>query len=1052
MKTPGRRGSKRSALTPLHGNLIRSSSKRRPSLPSFLAKTPKLRFKPTVEKSSERSISWALPWNADTKTPQVSNRTAAAPNDHRMPPNQYPSNWKESTHTLEEQQSNHLTDRTGYKERRVGLVGQSKKSRLNDDGSDMDLDSDTTSAGKALDDDARGNPLGNEWKANEKLSSNDQRSKMPMRQVAAQQNRVALGGRPSETTGHHNPTLRRRANISQHTAYSDKYRGTHLLSKPSPDDKAAFYGASGRPKMEPLNGLEIGGRRTQLVASLDEDDVTLDSLLSGSSSESETEENSFDYHFTKDLYDLGSGSEASSDSNGSVLTNHAVQQNPVHHVDGSQHKPGIRAVEQDSLEIWTQPDDEASTTSMEFSFEMNGRSYLHPPLPSGWTLRVSKDLNRPFYCHPEREPTFYCPVILPRRPQVGQTNPGAQVVPPVVRAGNPDIASFSRNQYDEHFIDAVLGKPTRKVATASLGSHHNRSHSLASSNDTRRKSQRPKALKHPCATGTVSPAPRHPVRMSEGTASLASPSLLKMKKFPWHGDDDDDDILASPPLSQVHIPECFRLPLVFDLLGQTDEHTGRPPSAPTAGTDNHEESPHTTRKQTQDESPGGDMDLSSETSESNQSAKPRGASSSNNTEAAEPAESTKAEPRNEQGGKANANADDASGEKAASFAPDTPAADSRLEDSTADTTEGQKKSNSEDDTILEDDSDNFQSFPSPSDENHGDGTDDDKLESPLSAKPVSPPSAKSGSQHTTTLESPVSTTAGSSPHNSNMDESPAVHAAESPAAGSIGTPSSSASKSPAESSIRSEAESQSQTLLKSAKTPARRANKSKNSVITRQQTPAKRAANGSVKSIDSAQSSIASGRAEEMTPEEEVPPATDRGHSTEKSTKSSQTQPSSTRNRDAHALGGLARMATGVIDRSADSDGASYNGDVPIRASMTSAGSSSPRVNLEKAKFYDQEDQASKVGSSSGSVRSSGSPFSNASSHQGSQSAPFPVPSGSPGSIQSPHSSTSSRWYHYDNRPDSLQNLPSLHKRGKYGRLFKFPPRCPEGAFPESQV
>ena len=55
---------------------------------------------------------------------------------------------------------------------------------------------------------------------------------------------------------------------------------------------------------------------------------------------------------------------------------------------------------------------EASTTD-NILFEYEGKVFQHAPLPSGWEIRVSKSKNRPFYVHPERGATWYCPVVNP---------------------------------------------------------------------------------------------------------------------------------------------------------------------------------------------------------------------------------------------------------------------------------------------------------------------------------------------------------------------------------------------------------------------------------------------------------------------------------------------------------------------------------------------------------------------------------------------------------------------------------------------------------------
>ena len=37
----------------------------------------------------------------------------------------------------------------------------------------------------------------------------------------------------------------------------------------------------------------------------------------------------------------------------------------------------------------------------------------HPPLPSGWVIKISRSKMRPYYCHPDFGSTWHCPVVLP---------------------------------------------------------------------------------------------------------------------------------------------------------------------------------------------------------------------------------------------------------------------------------------------------------------------------------------------------------------------------------------------------------------------------------------------------------------------------------------------------------------------------------------------------------------------------------------------------------------------------------------------------------------
>lgn len=47
-----------------------------------------------------------------------------------------------------------------------------------------------------------------------------------------------------------------------------------------------------------------------------------------------------------------------------------------------------------------------------FEFEIDGMRYIHEPLPHGYKVKISKTQKRPIYLHPERAPSWYCPVVL----------------------------------------------------------------------------------------------------------------------------------------------------------------------------------------------------------------------------------------------------------------------------------------------------------------------------------------------------------------------------------------------------------------------------------------------------------------------------------------------------------------------------------------------------------------------------------------------------------------------------------------------------------------
>lgn len=64
----------------------------------------------------------------------------------------------------------------------------------------------------------------------------------------------------------------------------------------------------------------------------------------------------------------------------------------------------------DIVEEWSLPDEEVQG---EIEFVLQGKKYIHKPLPPGWRMEISKSHNRPFYVHPDNGSTWHCPVELP---------------------------------------------------------------------------------------------------------------------------------------------------------------------------------------------------------------------------------------------------------------------------------------------------------------------------------------------------------------------------------------------------------------------------------------------------------------------------------------------------------------------------------------------------------------------------------------------------------------------------------------------------------------
>ncbi|KAL3922062.1 MAG: hypothetical protein SGILL_002407 [Bacillariaceae sp.] len=53
-------------------------------------------------------------------------------------------------------------------------------------------------------------------------------------------------------------------------------------------------------------------------------------------------------------------------------------------------------------------------TNSPILFTIDRKTYVHPPLPAGWRIKISKTHKRPIYIHPDIGRTFHCPVNLPQ--------------------------------------------------------------------------------------------------------------------------------------------------------------------------------------------------------------------------------------------------------------------------------------------------------------------------------------------------------------------------------------------------------------------------------------------------------------------------------------------------------------------------------------------------------------------------------------------------------------------------------------------------------------
>jgi hypothetical protein len=66
--------------------------------------------------------------------------------------------------------------------------------------------------------------------------------------------------------------------------------------------------------------------------------------------------------------------------------------------------------EEESIEAWSI----GCNRNSPILIKIDGKKYVHPPLPAGWRIKISKTHKRPIYIHPDIGRTFHCPVDLPR--------------------------------------------------------------------------------------------------------------------------------------------------------------------------------------------------------------------------------------------------------------------------------------------------------------------------------------------------------------------------------------------------------------------------------------------------------------------------------------------------------------------------------------------------------------------------------------------------------------------------------------------------------------
>jgi hypothetical protein len=86
---------------------------------------------------------------------------------------------------------------------------------------------------------------------------------------------------------------------------------------------------------------------------------------------------------------------------------------PFHPIQQHQSHQGDEVLDVDipddgSITAWSI----AGCITSPFEFEIDGTRYIHEPLPHGYKVKVSRTHKRPIYLHPERAPSWYCPVVL----------------------------------------------------------------------------------------------------------------------------------------------------------------------------------------------------------------------------------------------------------------------------------------------------------------------------------------------------------------------------------------------------------------------------------------------------------------------------------------------------------------------------------------------------------------------------------------------------------------------------------------------------------------
>lgn len=265
----------------------------------------------------------------------------------------------------------------------------------------------------------------------------------------------------------------------------------------SPDNKQVFDAVNnGTPRLyqqqDGLSGITIGGPRLKRVDSLEDEDITIDShgSMYVNPNTNGTARHEFKHqkgtdlsseeHLTRNrIAKCATKDEQKNTAFIDFLYNETIiHSNTGPHTEtqdqSTKHKAKDNRVfipcrSPDVVccpEVWSLPDDKASTNSKNFIFEIKGKKFYHPALPPGWKLEVAASQSRPFYVHPDHGLTYYCPVPLPVKPT--QTVAGNKLqVRPKATAQLPKHTSTRGYCHSNHHDFSEIARHTSEIRQSS---------------------------------------------------------------------------------------------------------------------------------------------------------------------------------------------------------------------------------------------------------------------------------------------------------------------------------------------------------------------------------------------------------------------------------------------------------------------------------------------------------------------------------------------------------------------------------------------------------